>query len=207
MREVDVLVIGEALVDIVDADGTTAEHVGGSPANVALGLGRRGRSVALLTRLGEDRRSDLIVRHLRESRVEVLPDSFTATAASTARATLADDGSASYQFDIGWDLPAIVPDVRPALVHTGSLALFLEPGASKLDRLLDSLHAPVISVDPNIRPALLPDHGAALDRFESLVARATVVKMSDEDAAWLYPGLSLDEALVRTRGRPLRGLR
>lgn len=85
------------------------------------------------------------------------------------------------------------------LRHTGSLALFLEPGASELDRVLDALHAPVISVDPNIRPALLPDRGEALRRFEALAARAALVKMSDEDAAWLYPDLSLHEALARTR--------
>ena len=36
-----VVVVGELLVDIVHTpDGRTAEHVGGSPANVALGLAR-----------------------------------------------------------------------------------------------------------------------------------------------------------------------
>jgi len=52
-RHPDVLVIGEALVDIVDTPGGRGEHVGGSPANVALGLGRRGVGVALLTCLFE----------------------------------------------------------------------------------------------------------------------------------------------------------
>ncbi len=42
----DVLVVGEALVDIVrQQDGQVAEHPGGSPANVALGLGRLGHQV------------------------------------------------------------------------------------------------------------------------------------------------------------------
>ena len=38
----DVTVIGEALVDIVHAPDGTRSSPGGSPANVALALGRRG---------------------------------------------------------------------------------------------------------------------------------------------------------------------
>jgi len=61
---VDVLVVGEALVDIVQRDGTVLEHSGGSPANVALGLGRLGVDVALLTDLGRDERGARIAAHL-----------------------------------------------------------------------------------------------------------------------------------------------
>lgn len=43
----ELLVVGEALVDIVEEDsGARSQHPGGSPANVALGLARRaGRSI------------------------------------------------------------------------------------------------------------------------------------------------------------------
>ena len=52
------LVIGEALIDIVahTDDASVVEHVGGSPANVALALGRLGNPVRLLTALGPDAR-------------------------------------------------------------------------------------------------------------------------------------------------------
>ncbi|MBO3662816.1 carbohydrate kinase family protein [Microbacterium stercoris] len=199
MTEACVLVIGEALVDIVvSAEGRT-EHPGGSPANVALGLGRRGRDVALLTRLGRDPHASRIVRHLERSGVTVLAESFTSAPTSTALATLHGDGSARYEFDIEWDLPPVPPHVEPALLHTGSLGAFLEPGASKLLRYLEETPAAAISFDPNIRPDLIRDHSAAVEQFEAIAERSTIVKLSDEDAGWLYPDLSIREALGRIR--------
>jgi fructokinase len=64
-----ILVIGEALIDIVKG----VEIVGGSPANVALGLGRFGRAPQLLTALAPDERGWRIAAHLEESGVEVRP--------------------------------------------------------------------------------------------------------------------------------------
>jgi fructokinase len=52
----DVVVIGEALTDVVTTPGGTIEHPGGSPANVAYGLARLGVSTGLLTAIGTDRR-------------------------------------------------------------------------------------------------------------------------------------------------------
>ena len=49
-----VLVVGEALIDVVHrADGTIDENPGGSPANVALTLGRLGDRPVLVTALGD----------------------------------------------------------------------------------------------------------------------------------------------------------
>jgi fructokinase len=73
----------------------------------------------------------------------------------------------------------------------GSIGAFLEPGATTLEEWL-RLREPrtLVTFDPNIRPALLTDRGAAVARFERLAAMSDVVKLSDEDADWLYPGLS-----------------
>ncbi|MEK8226917.1 PfkB family carbohydrate kinase [Oerskovia sp. M15] len=54
-RAPHVLVVGEALIDEVQrADGTVDDHPGGSPANVALTLGRLGRETSLAAHLGQD---------------------------------------------------------------------------------------------------------------------------------------------------------
>ena len=193
--ELDVLVIGEALIDIVETGSWATEHVGGRPANVALGLGRRGVRCALLTQLGEDPRGAAVVDHLEESGVQVLSASFTLPYTSTAVAHIATDGQAEYQFDLVWDtLPAAqVP--TPRVLHTGSIAAFLEPGAASVRLALKESRAEHITFDPNIRPALMPPHPEALRVFEATAALATAVKMSDQDAAWLYPHLSPDEVI------------
>lgn len=191
-ESVDVLVIGEALVDIVD-NGQVAEHPGGSPANVALGLGRRGVSVALLTDIGRDERGGRIVRHLERSHVRVLGESFSDRPTSTATARLAADGSASYQFDVQWRPSPAPLAVSATVVHTGSIAAFLEPGRRAVLAHVDRLRPPIVTFDPNIRPDLLGTHAESLDSFREWAARADVVKMSDEDAAWLLPQLSPED--------------
>ena len=190
----DVLVIGEALIDVVD-DGTVAiEHVGGSPANVALGLGRRGVAVSLLTQVADDARGNAIIGHLRASGVEVLPESLVGAATSVAAASIDADGHAEYTFDVHWDRFE-PPTTAAKIVHTGSIAAFMEPGGSSVLRALQQADAAEITFDPNIRPDLVGEHAATVATFEAIARLATVVKLSDQDAAWLYPALSVDAAV------------
>lgn len=192
------MVIGEALIDIVEErDGTRSEHVGGSPANVAIGLARLGHDSMLLTHLGFDPRGERIASHLAAENVALADGSFGAGPTSTAEATIGADGAATYRFDIVWYIPQV--SVRSvAAVHAGSLGLFLSPGADVVAQLLgQAADHGIVTLDPNVRPDLLPDHDAAVERFETALALADLVKLSDEDAAWLYPGL--DESAVLRR--------
>lgn len=192
-----VLVIGEALIDIVETADGSRELVGGSPANVAVGLARLGHLTALQTRIGRDPRGARIAEHIASAGAALTPQSWGDAATSTARARLGADGSASYLFDIDWRMPA--PDLDGiALVHSGSIALFLEPGgAVVLETLRHAARSgALVSLDPNIRPALVGDRDAALARFGDAVRAADLVKLSDEDAAWLYPGRRPEEVLA-----------
>jgi fructokinase len=194
----DVLVIGEALVDIVVSSRGTVEHPGGSPANVAYGLGRLGADTTLLTSIGDDHHAAAIETHLRSAGVSLLPGSTGRGRTPTATAVLASDGSAQYDFDIRWDLPRIAPATLPKVLHTGSIATFLAPGAAVVRGLLEQSHERcVVTYDPNIRPALLGSQFEARTIFEELVPFTEVVKLSDEDARWLYPRLSLEDISQR----------
>ncbi|MFD2796907.1 carbohydrate kinase [Promicromonospora vindobonensis] len=199
-----VLAVGEALVDEVRRpDGSTAEHPGGSIANVALTLGRLGREVRLATWLGADARGDLVRGWLAESGVELVQGSDGAARTSVAVATLDAGGSATYDFDLTWQVPAQalpggdtsaeasaqVGGSEALAVHTGSIAALLEPGAGQVRQVLEAARTTsTTTYDPNARPAIM---GAAEDvrpRVEALVDLSDVVKVSDEDLAWLYPG-------------------
>ena len=73
------LVIGEALIDIVERDGTvTGEHVGGSPLNVAVGLARLDRDVDFLTHIGDDARGHRISDYVSASGAHLVAGSVSA---------------------------------------------------------------------------------------------------------------------------------
>jgi fructokinase len=197
----DVVVVGEALVDIVVTPRGTVEHPGGSPANVAYGLGRLGVATGLLTSIGDDHHGALIRQHLGSAGVGLLPGSHHPGTTSSATAVLATDGSAQYDFAVQWDLPRIAPAALPKILHTGSIATFLAPGAAVVRELLEQSHQRcVVTYDPNIRPSLLGSHLEARTIFEELVPYTEVVKLSDEDAQWLYPRLSPEDTAQRILG-------
>lgn len=184
------LVVGEALVDVVtDAAGRTREHPGGSPANVAFGLARLGRQAHLLTRLGDDERGRSVLAHLEGAGVEVVPGCVGPGATSTATARLDASGAARYEFDLSWRVPDVPLPAQPLAVHTGSIAAFLEPGAATVERVVLGAHRrATVTYDPNVRPMLMGEPAAARAHVEGLVSASDVVKVSDEDLAWLAPG-------------------
>jgi fructokinase len=186
----DVLVVGETLVDIVMRDATTSgEHPGGSPANVALGLGRLGRQVSLLSRLGDDARGERVRAHLGASGVKLAPGTLASGPTSTATARLDERGVASYEFELDWQLPDAVELPPARALHTGSIAAFLAPGGEAVLELVRRARGSLtVSYDPNARPVLMGEAAAARERVERFVAAADVVKVSDEDLEWLTPG-------------------
>ncbi|MGP3633668.1 carbohydrate kinase family protein [Streptomyces sp. 24-1644] len=198
LDRLDVLVIGECVADIVRLPGAADQvHPGGSPANVAYGLARLGGEATLLTQLGPDGDGRLIRDHLTAGGVRVRTDHSTAPTPSAA-VTLDDDGRATYTFEITWTLTAAGSGPTHQHVHTGSIAAVMEPGAATvLDAVESSRTASTVSYDPNVRPELMGDHATAVRRVERCVALSDVVKASDEDLAWLYPGEEPEQIAAR----------
>ncbi|GAA2235304.1 carbohydrate kinase [Rarobacter faecitabidus] len=194
------LIIGEALIDVVHRlDGSVDEVPGGSPANVAITLGRLGRTPHLLTWVGDDAAGQRIAQWLRASGVVVEPSSFGSDHTSTATAVLGEDGGARYIFDIDWNIPADVDLSGIGHVHVGSIGAVLEPAAGPLYDLLSALKVAgaTISYDPNARPAIMEAPEITARKFARLVAISDVVKVSDEDLEWVAPGESYEDVARR----------
>ncbi|HZY00938.1 MAG TPA: PfkB family carbohydrate kinase [Dermatophilaceae bacterium] len=196
------LVIGESLIDIVQRpDGSTQEHVGGSPANVAVGLARLGDEVSLATMIGEDERGARIAARFDGEGVTLTKGSVGGRPTSVATSTLDASGAAAYTFDLAWELNEEQPLEGLAHVHTGSIAATLEPGASAVLGTLQSARlSATISYDPNARPSLMGDPPEVRAKIEQLIGLSDVVKASDEDIAWLYDGAPLSD-ILRLWGR------
>ncbi|WJH24666.1 carbohydrate kinase [Pseudarthrobacter defluvii] len=186
-------VIGEGLVDVVQRATGIQAHVGGSPLNVAVGLARLDHPVQFIGRYGRDAYGDSVAAHLRASSVmlPVPPDDLPT---SVATALIDDDGAATYTFDLAWDLPGIADRLGfmlqgTTLLHTGSIATMLKPGATEVLAAVEHAHpSATISFDPNCRPSIITDVDYARRQAEKFVVLSDVVKASDEDLAWLYPG-------------------
>ena len=197
-----IVVAGEALIDLVPARGETlAAHPGGGPFNTARTLGRLERPVAYLGRISTDRFGMRLADLLAAD--GVLADAVVRTDDPTtlALAEVDGDGVASYRFyDRGTSAAGLTePEALAALppatgfLHLGTLGLVLEPMAAALEALAARVagHA-LVMVDPNCRPgAAGAGYRARLDR---VLALADVVKVSEEDLAYLAPGVPAPQA-------------
>jgi fructokinase len=204
-----IAVLGEAIVDLVQQpDGDFRPFPGGSPVNVAVSLGRLGRPTRMYARISGDAFGPMFRAHLAESDVDV-GGLVAATEPSTlAVATIAADGGASFDFwsngtaDWAWtpeELAGPLPAGTLAL-HTGSLALEVQPGRDVIMDLLrreDQRGAVTISYDPNIRLAKRGPRPAAAAAIEAAAALAGIVKVSKEDLAWLHPGADPADVAAR----------
>jgi fructokinase len=192
-----IVVSGEALIDlVVESAGELRAHAGGGPFNTARTLGRLEQPVTFLGRLSEDRFGEQLRGMLTEDGVRLDAAVATDDPTTLALAELDPAGGATYRFyERGTSAPglttkealaALPADVQ--VLHVGTLGLALEPIASTLEEVVERLAGrAMVVVDPNCRPAVVTDPAAYRARLDRVLARTDLVKVSDEDVAWLDP--------------------
>lgn len=199
-----ITVAGEAVIDLVDeGGGLYRAHPGGSAANAAVGLARLGVPCSILARLSTDALGGQLASHLAGNGVSLRDAVRAAEPTTLALASLDEAGRAAYSFyfqgtaDWQWrrdELPgALAPDVTA--LHAGSMTLALAPGARAVEDLLAAERARgrvTISIDPNIRPHIAAGRADEVARVERQIRLAHIVKASEEDTDWLYPGLGYE---------------
>jgi len=198
-----IVVGGEALVDLVDEHGLLSPVPGGGPFNTAIALGRLGIPVAFLGTLSHDEYGGLLSRLLLEAGVDMSLVRWSEAPTPVAVVHRHDDGTNSYTFYLtGTSLADLPPEDVPALpehvwaIHVGTLGLAVDPPAAAYEALLDrEAGRRTIVLDPNVRPAVFGDQVSYRARFERFATLADIVKLSNDDAAWIYPELELADVL------------
>jgi fructokinase len=185
-----VYVAGEALIDLVNVGGSPTAHVGGGPANTAKALARLGFSSYFVGGISSDEFGGLIESELLESGVDLSLALRGSKPTALANALIDENGVASYSFELEgtttFDFSSSwLPSGEPSVVHVGSVATLVEPGASELFSWVKGLSVPVV-FDPNVRPSIQGDKDLYRAAVEKWVSVASVVKLSDEDLYWLY---------------------
>lgn len=199
-----ILVIGEALVDLIGRKGSAHYEavVGGANANVALALAVRGDTQAFLGRISQDGFGQMIRSHLENHGVNLEYAVTAQEQTSLAVATIDEKGVAHYSFyiketaDWGWnrdELPSLetLKILGVSVVQFGCLGMAIEPGNLVIEAWLRQLQAlPItLSHDLNIRPALGFERESERARVERINSLSHIIKASDADIEWLY-GLS-----------------
>jgi fructokinase len=205
-----IVVAGEALVDVVAAaDGSLVGHPGGGPFNVARTIGRLERPVEYLGRLSTDAFGARLRRQLADDGVgsEAIVDTDDPT--TLALVELDASGSATYRFyAAGTSAPGLMLDAalaglptRVDALYVGTLGLVFEPMATTLERLVERVdEGALVALDPNCRPAAIDDRAVYRGRLERVLRRTDVLKVSEDDLAWLEPGSSPAEAAASLLG-------
>jgi fructokinase len=200
LNEDVVLVGGEALYDLVlDAEENLRAHPGGGPFNTARTVGRLEQPVAYLGRLSTDHFGTTLERQLAADGVRMDAAVRTEDPTTLALAEIDENGSAVYRFyERGTSAPGLTPEAALAalppavgILHVGTLGLVLEPVAAALEAVVEALSGrALIAVDPNVRPGVIADADAYRRRLERVLGRTDVVKVSEDDLAWLDPARS-----------------
>lgn len=206
-----IVVGGEALIDLVPHADQLAAHPGGGPYNTARTLARLDQDVHYLGCLSDDGFGATLRARLEEDGVRLDTVVPTTKPTTLALAEVDAGGAASYRFYTeGTSAPSVTPEAALAalprdvdLLHVGTLGLVMEPIASALRAVVEAVaDRALVMVDPNCRPTFIADRDAYRERLGETLRHAHVVKVSEDDVAYLAPGLGVAEA-ARALGVPV----
>ena len=201
-----VWVCGEVLIDLIPHGTERKAVVGGGPANTAKALAKLGVATQFIDGISSDQYGQMALKELHHDGVLLDYVNFSDKPTCLAIVSLSQNGGATYEFVIdgtatfdfshSW-LPDPF-DLKPSLLHIGTLVTAIEPAASVLHEWASKVAevAPIV-FDPNIRPAVLDNRDLYVAAVEKWVAISSAVKVSDEDLNWLYPDQSIDSVVNR----------
>ncbi len=199
-----VWVSGEVLIDLIPDGSGRKPIVGGGPANTAKALSKLGIDTQFIDGVSSDKYGQMAKDELVASGVKIDYVKYSDKLTCLAIVSLSDSGSASYEFvientatfDFNPDWLPNPQSERPSLLHIGTLATAIEPGATVLFEWAQSVAkvAPIV-FDPNIRPAVIGDRDLYVKQVERWVSISSAVKVSDEDIRWLYPSLEIEQVV------------
>ena len=202
MRQV--WVAGEVLIDLIPDGLERKPIVGGGPANTAKALSKIGIDTQFIDGVSTDDYGQMAKNELVASGVKLDHVKYSDKPTCLAIVSLSDSGSASYEFvientatfDFTSDWLPNPQSERPSLLHIGTLATAIEPGASVFFEWAQSVaKIAQIVFDPNIRPAVVSDRKQYVMQVERWILISSAVKVSEEDIKWLYPSLEIEQVV------------
>ena len=194
-----IICCGEALIDMIPStldNGETAfiPKIGGAVLNTSICLGRLGANVSFLGSVSDDLFGELILDELKNSKVNT---SFCVNTPNNTTLAFANikNGTTTYSFfdenssNKNISLKDVVLDEKEVdTLYVGGISLMSEPNGSEIENFITKESSnKIVFYDPNIRPNFIENRTKFIQRFENILSQSDIIKISDEDLAWLYP--------------------
>ena len=193
-----ILSCGEALIDMLpriskQGEACFAPYAGGAVFNTAIALGRLGAPSAFFSGVSTDMLGEILADTLTASKVDTQylarsdrPTTVAFVKLVNGQATYAfyDEGTAGRMLSTD-QLPNLPPEI--STLFLGGISLVNDPAASTYEALqARECGTRVTMIDPNIRPGFIEGKEREYRaRITRMIARADLVKLSDEDLHWL----------------------
>ncbi|PLW78681.1 carbohydrate kinase family protein [Cohaesibacter celericrescens] len=200
-NQAKILCSGEALIDMIPVESQTGSLAyqpcsGGAVFNTAIALGRLGVATEFLTGLSSDLFGEQIKASLAESGVATSLCKQSQLPTTLAFVKL-DNGHATYHFydENSAGRMLSIDDVGPVpasidALFFGGISLAVEPCARTYEAIaVRESNNHVIMMDPNVRPGFIQDASVYRARIMNMLSHCDIVKVSDEDLAWLMPSI------------------
>ncbi len=198
-----ILVCGETLVDLVPVAGGLRRPVpGGGPYNTAIAAAKLGAPTALLTHVSHDAFGSRCVQDLAAAGVDESLVMRHDVPTTLAVADVDEHGAARYLFywqgtsnDVA--IQSFPDPVRtPVAIWAGSIASVLWRERDELRAWIARHYADIpLTFDVNVRPALISHRQTYAERIVPWLSVAHVARASTDDLEFLYPGVSVRDAV------------
>ncbi len=200
-----VTVIGEVVLDRFITGDSITDVAGGSSANTALAMHVANHDVRLRARYSNDDSGQFLKTAARNAGLNIEESVIAYEPATTVDIVLSDDGAPAYTFtmdgtaDWQWTQSELATPLAPntQAIVTGSLVSVFTPGCDEIFSWAQKQRnvGILLAYDPNARPSAVNPEQADLirERIIRWVSNSDVVKVSDEDLAWISPRESAHE--------------
>ena len=202
--ELDVLAVGEVLVDIISSElvpsfkeaASFDRYFGGSPANIVMNTRQLGAKTALISKVGADGLGDFLLGKLKEREVDtrgviVSPQHNTSVVLVTQSKESpeflayreADKNLRPGEIE---ELAGIIKETK--IIHLSTFALSAPQTRKAMLKAVEiaERQEKIISLDPNYRPQLWEGPEDGQQFIKDLLARINIVKPSLDDAEALF---------------------
>lgn len=198
VRSVDLLTIGEVLVDFISTERADSlrdteifqRYLGGSPANIATNVSRLGRSAALIAKTGIGAFGQFLKGALQRNGVRtdylIMDHRFNTSVIFVSRTSGTPDFEPFRSADFNLTPDEISEEIITAatILHTSTWPLSREPSRSAVIKAfrIASEHNKILSFDPNYSPVVWPDYQEAQEVMREILSYTTITKASLDDS-------------------------